>query len=215
MSDGKRIVGVVGASARAAVHSLGRAGFNAWAVDLFTDRDLFVPSARPGPGRYPLDLPALAVGFPPGPVVYTGGLENYPTVLADLAESRVLWGNPPAVLERVRDPLFPGEVWESAKGDALRVPRTFVEGLRPANGLWLRKSRRGAGGDGIYPHTAAQHPIREHEHVQEFVPGQAMSAVFVAGRKFRPVRWRSAVITFPGLSRLCGSKICLISRNTR
>ena len=34
------IVGVVGASARAAVHSLGRAGFATWAVDLFADRDL-------------------------------------------------------------------------------------------------------------------------------------------------------------------------------
>ena len=36
----RALVGVVGASARAAVHSLARAGFAAWAVDLFADRDL-------------------------------------------------------------------------------------------------------------------------------------------------------------------------------
>ncbi len=60
------------------------------------------PSARST--HYPDALPALAEQFPPGPVLYTGGLENHPRVVAELAAKRELWGNPPRVLERVRDP---------------------------------------------------------------------------------------------------------------
>src|SRR5439155_18688560 len=99
-------VGVVGASARAAVHSLARAGLSAWAVDLFADRDLarVAPCAVCPPDRYPAALPELARQFPPGPALYTGGLENHPAVVGELAADRELWGNPPDRLERVREP---------------------------------------------------------------------------------------------------------------
>jgi uncharacterized protein len=185
MSDPKPIVGVVGASARAAVHSLARAGYGAWAVDLFADRDLFAPSARCAAGRYPHDLPALATGFLPGPVLYTGGLENYPDVVAELAAGRPLWGNSPAVLERVRDPLFSGELWESAGGESLRVPRVIVEDDPPADGRWLWKYRRGAGGDRIHDYVPDWDEVVpenfEDYYLQEFIAGRPMSALFVAG----------------------------------
>ncbi|MFO0800107.1 MAG: ATP-grasp domain-containing protein [Gemmataceae bacterium] len=180
MSDPKPIVGVVGASARAAVHSLARAGFGAWAVDLFADRDLFCPSARCPLADYPRGIPALADQFPPGPVLYTGGLENHPEVVAELAERRPLWGNPPAVLERVRDPLFMGEVWH-AEGDAVRVPRVRPGDAVPAGGVWLVKPIRGAGGYGIRQFHPA-HPVSDPDghYLQEHVVGVPMSAVFVA-----------------------------------
>ena len=187
MSDPKPIVGVVGASARAAVHSLARAGYGAWAVDLFTDRDLLAPSARCPLNQYPRGLPALAGPFFPGPVVYCGGLENHPDVVAELATRRQLWGNTPGVLERVRDPLFPGDVWEPAEGDAVRLPRILTEGDSPNDpddGRWLFKPRHGAGGDGITEHPTGMPdglPEDGSLYLQEFIPGQSMSALFVAG----------------------------------
>ena len=82
-------------------------GIAAWAVDLFADRDL----TRVAPMRRlsvrvatPTRSPRSRSRFPPGPVLYTGGLENHPRVIAELAASRELWGNSPEVLERVRDP---------------------------------------------------------------------------------------------------------------
>src|SRR5262245_45510223 len=99
-------VGVVGASARAAVHSLARAEIPAWACDLFTDRDLKLAAncARCPFDSYPDALATLAEQFPPGPILYTGGLENHPRVVAQLSAKRELWGNGPEVLNRVRDP---------------------------------------------------------------------------------------------------------------
>lgn len=188
-------VGVVGASARAAIHSLARAGYrlrdsrpvagkaplhgrSMWAVDLFADRDLKrVAACVACPlDRYPDALPELAAQFPPGPVLYTGGLENYPQVVRELAESRELWGNPPEVLARVRDPhtLFPAL---AASGFA--VPRLVP--LRepcPTKGRWLRKPLRSGGGLGIRfarPGEAAS----PHHYFQEFIDGEPMSALFV------------------------------------
>src|SRR5262249_917089 len=99
-------VGVVGASARAAVHSLARAGYSAWAVDLFADRDLKrVADCVVCPSdQYPDAIPELAKRFPPSPVLYTGGLENYPHIIRELSAEREVWGNSPDVLARVRDP---------------------------------------------------------------------------------------------------------------
>jgi predicted ATP-grasp superfamily ATP-dependent carboligase len=182
MSDAKPVVGVVGASARAAVHSLARAGYAAWAVDLFADRDLSSPSARCPLDQYPHGTPALADRFPPGPVLYSGGLENHPDVITELAARRPLWGNPPAVLERVRDPFLPGEVWQSGVGDRVVIPQMLGAGEDPGLGSWLCKPRSRAGGDGIFFHTAIDvQPEPSAYYVQEFIHGKPMSAVFVAG----------------------------------
>jgi predicted ATP-grasp superfamily ATP-dependent carboligase len=174
-------VGVVGASARAAVMSLARAGFSAWAVDLFADRDLrrLAPSARCPADRYPDALPELAAAFPPGPVLYTGGLENHPEVVRRLAEARPLWGNPPDVLERARDPLL---IADTLHGEGFGYPRVLpADSPPPAVGSWLRKPRSGAGGSGIRLATPAERPDSRF-YFQEFIPGRAMSAVFASTR---------------------------------
>lgn len=172
-------VGVVGASARAAVHSLARANFEAWAVDQFNDRDLTrVASCALCPSdRYPGAIPELAARFPPGPVLYTGGLENYPHIVRELATTRELWGNPPEVIERVRDPfaLFPAL---AAAGFA--TPRLIPRGEAcPREGRWLRKPLRSGGGLGIrfaHPSEAAS----PHHYFQEFIDGTPMSALFLS-----------------------------------
>jgi len=173
-----RQVGVVGSSARAAVHSLARAGFSAWAVDQFADRDLkrFAVCTVCLHDDYPTGIPALAAQFPPGPVLYTGGLENHPQIVAELGDQRELWGNPPEVLARVRDPfaLFP------ALAEAgFTTPRIVPRGLPcPSEGRWLRKPLRSGGGTGI--RFAQPGEAASHDHVfQEFIDGQPMSALFV------------------------------------
>jgi uncharacterized protein len=173
-------VGVVGASARAAVHSLARADHLSWAVDQFADRDLTrVAECAVCPhDDYPDAIPALAARFPPGPVLYTGGLENHPHIVAELAAQRELWGNPPEVLARVRDPytLFPAL---AACGFA--VPR-LVPPTEPCppEGRWLRKPLRSGGGIGIRfarPGEAAS----PHHYFQEFIDGAPMSGQWIIG----------------------------------
>jgi len=164
------MIGVVGASARAAVMSLARAGHSAWAVDLFNDRDLkrIAPCARCSLADFPQAIPALAEQFPPGPVLYTGGLENYPEVIAELAQKRQLLGNGPDVLKRVRDPF------------ALPLPRPEMLAAGetvPATGAWVVKSLRSSGGLGVRLAKPGEIVSPGH-YLQEFIDGPAMSAVF-------------------------------------
>lgn len=170
-------VGVVGSSARAAVHSLARAGIAAWAIDQFCDRDLrrVAECAVCPPDGYPHVIPDLAKRFPPGPVLYTGGLENHPHVVAELAKSRQLWGNPLEVLARVRDPfgLFP--VLERA---GFRAPRLVPHGEScPRDGCWLRKPFASGGGIGIRSAEPGE-PASATHYFQEWIDGTPMSAVF-------------------------------------
>jgi predicted ATP-grasp superfamily ATP-dependent carboligase len=170
-------VGVVGASARAAVHSLARADRSAWAVDLFADRDLarvaeciLCPS-----DRYPDAIPVLAKQFPSGPVMFAGGLENYPHLISELATHHELWGNRPDVLARVRDPfvLFPA-LAESGFATPQLAPRGEP---CPSEGRWLRKPFSSGGGLGIRfarPGESAS----PHHYFQEFVAGSPMSAQY-------------------------------------
>lgn len=173
----EQTIGVVGASARAAVHSLLRAGYKAWAVDLFGDRDLaLVALCAVCPlEEYPTALPRLAAQFPPGPVIYTGGLENHPQVVAELAASRELWGTPSDVLERVRDPyqLFPILTEAGFRVPAI-VPR---DEPCPTSGRWLRKSIRSGGGLGIRFASPGE-PASPNHIFQEFIEGVPMSAVY-------------------------------------
>jgi predicted ATP-grasp superfamily ATP-dependent carboligase len=171
-------VGVVGASARAAVHSLARAGLSAWAVDQFNDRDLarVAPCALCPEGGYPHALPELAARFPPGPVLYTGGLENHPQVVAELARTRELWGNPAHVLPGVRDPFALAALLART---GFRVPQLIAPGAQcPAHGRWVRKPLRSGGGLGVRFARPGEPATAEHVF-QEFSEGAPMSALFV------------------------------------
>src|SRR5437879_3212295 len=95
---------IVGASVRAAAYSATRAGLEPYAIDLFADRDLTAICPAVSIERYPYDfLPQLAAA-PRAPWIYTGGLENYPSLVDKLAAIRPLMGNSGCVLRAVRDP---------------------------------------------------------------------------------------------------------------
>jgi predicted ATP-grasp superfamily ATP-dependent carboligase len=162
-----------------------RAGFAAWAVDLFADRDLkrMAPCVRCPADDYPEALPRLADAFPPGPVMYAGGLENRPDVVRELATRRPLWGNPPDSLETARDPFFISRVLEP-RGMNFPSPEVHLADAPPPplDCEWLLKPRSGAGGQGIRRwgpgDPLPRHP--ERWYFQQFVDGTPMSALFLS-----------------------------------
>src|SRR5687767_10917006 len=95
---------ILGASARAAASSAARAGFAPRAADLFADADLAALCRVTRIDDYPGEFPAAARKFPPSPWMYTGGLENYPELVDQIAAERPLLGNSGSVLREVRDP---------------------------------------------------------------------------------------------------------------
>jgi predicted ATP-grasp superfamily ATP-dependent carboligase len=98
---------VAGLSTRAAAESAGRAGFRVTAIDAFGDLDQHpMVAALTLERKFSAHAAAKAAqGIECDAVAYLSSFENHPKAVATLARGRALWGNPPAVLRRVRDPL--------------------------------------------------------------------------------------------------------------
>lgn len=199
---GGRVI-VVGASARAMAESAHRAGWEVHAADLFADVDL-VRIAKcgkrvrgSGRGGYPSGLPAAIAGFPAGPCIFTGGLENHPDVLAEIARRRPLAGGPLAAIREVRDPDRLAALVRTA---GLEFPATVNDpaGI-PTDGSWLVKPRAGAGGRGIARWRGRRVAAAGDVVWQRFVPGFAWSVSYLVGpggarllgmcRQFTGERW--------------------------
>ena len=185
---------IVGASARAAAASAQRAGFAPYWLDQFGDTDL----RQRFPGQIISPYPGQAVKLidqaPDAPFIYTGALENHPTVLAQLGTHRTLLGNPESVCLSVKDPFRLFEVLQrnripcpairSGAGAASIPPAISSTSVRSdavnnaASGDWLVKPRSGAGGIGIRRHQGET--IEPGYFLQQRLPGESCSAVFVA-----------------------------------
>lgn len=171
---------IVGASARAAAHSALRAGLVPAAIDLFADTDLtaIAHTRRLAADRFPHDLPSAARTFPPGPFLYTGGLENHPDILAAIARDRPLWGVDPDTLRAIRDPSCVRGILRRAGLPSADVHET-IRGL-PRDGSWLLKPRDSAGGLRIRPLEAATIPPRDGPYyAQERLRGRSLGALFL------------------------------------
>lgn len=170
---------VLGASARAAAWSAARAGFEPHAIDLFADRDLkaLCPAVRIE--RYPHDFWRAMKKAPEVPWIYTGGLENYPRLVARLSELRPLWGNSADTLRAIRDPWRLRQVlWE----EGIPCP-DLIFSSGPQSRKWLLKPRRGSGGLGVRLATAGDLAWPAKGAVfQEYVEGESCSATYVAAR---------------------------------
>lgn len=166
-------VGVIGASARAAVQSLARAGLSAWGVDLFGDVDgrRWAPIEVCPYNEYPQGLLRKAQRFPPSLFLYTGGLENYPDLIATLMTFHQLWGNDPSVVRTVRDPWLLTQRFPEIMAPVLPRGQPC-----PDTGRWLRKPLRSGGGLGIRWAKVAELPDQRH-YLQLYMEGQPASAV--------------------------------------
>lgn len=139
---------VIGASVRAIAESSVRAGRDVFAADLFGDRDLRAIArgyARAVP--YPEGLPQVVAGFPPGPWLYTGGLENHPEIIAEISRNRLLAGCSAPAVRQIRDPT---RLSMLARHAGLLYPETRLDPAAiPVDGSWLVKPIHSAGGHGI------------------------------------------------------------------
>jgi predicted ATP-grasp superfamily ATP-dependent carboligase len=164
---------LLGASTRAAALSARRAGWTPWCADLFADADLerIATVCKVPAERYPYGLLDALADAPDGPVIYTGGLENWPGLIARI--SRPLWGNPPEALRVTRSP----ERWTEYVR-AYRVACPSIAIAPQPSGRWLLKPRRSSGGFGIHAYDGQSFRVRTH-FLQEQIDGESCSAVFL------------------------------------
>jgi predicted ATP-grasp superfamily ATP-dependent carboligase len=166
---------ILGASVRAAAFSALRVGLKPWCADLFADMDLRAkcPAVTLATSRYPNGLAALAREAPPGPWMYTGGLENRPRLIRRILRERPLWGNDYVALAKVRDPFALHDALRKADVPCLHVHRPEE---RPPGGCWLVKPTAGSGGAGI--RFAEDRPAPPRHYLQAFREGESQSGVF-------------------------------------
>lgn len=189
---------IAGVSTRGFAESAARTGYDVAAVDGFGDLDLLahagtVALARGAGGRFSARRAVDAArDLACDAAAYVGSFENHPGAVRALARGRALWGNPPAVLARVRDPL--------ALARALRrrgLPAADVRTAPPwpptrEGARWLVKPLASGGGHGIAPWRGGAR-VPPGTYLQQRIPGVAGSIVFAAdGRRAVPL----------GLSRL-------------
>ena len=170
-----------GVSVRAFAESASAAGFRVEAIDAFGDLDLrAVATFHALSGPYSAKAVSLrARGLCATHFAYTSNFENHPRELATLADDRILLGNTPEVLRRVRDPF--------ALARALPTAPAVRDSVPENGGRWLVKPRRSGGGHAIAEWRPGA-PIPRNSVLQERIPGVPGSIVFAAdGRSVCPL----------------------------
>jgi uncharacterized protein len=182
---------IAGLTTRAIAESAVRAGTTIVTVDYFGDLDqerlCETHSLRGrGLGYSATRILETARTLSYDAVVYCGGLENHPDVVADLARGRVLLGNTPDALRRVREPIT---LFRFLAGQGFVVPETRVAAdPLPPDGRWLLKPVRGGGGQGVRAWNGR--PPTPSQILQERVDGVSGSASFVSdGRQGVVLGW--------------------------
>jgi uncharacterized protein len=173
----RRVV-IAGVSARAAAESAARAGFDVTAIDAFADLDQHpAVQSRSIPRPFTARAAARAArSIDCDAVAYLSNFENHPVDVRTLAAGRELWGNPPAVLRRVRDPMCLARALRDRgiAGPEVRLPPTRVARRRAsptavADAMAVRRSfmrrrkqseggRPDTTGDVHNPDTTTDHP---------------------------------------------------------
>jgi len=158
-----------------------RAGLHPLCADRFADEDLHEIADVLPLAAYPDGLIEIVANSPSLPWIYTGALENRPTLLKKLAALRPLWGNPADVVQAVRNPFRLYKVLERAGLPALAVRKSHSP--PPADGRWMVKPRRGSGGRGIHLWQASTPAVgtwSEACYFQQRAAGQPISALFLS-----------------------------------
>jgi predicted ATP-grasp superfamily ATP-dependent carboligase len=171
---------ILGASARAAAQSAARAGLRPYCGDLFCDADLPDTAIGQVARSFPGDLVTIAEKAPPGPWMYTGGLENYPRLVARVSRRHELLGTCPDALRRLRNPF---ELERVLSGEGLLFPPCHSADERMAmDGGWLLKHGRSSGGLKVLSSNAPSRVRGRGWYYQQRIAGLAIGAVYVAAR---------------------------------
>jgi predicted ATP-grasp superfamily ATP-dependent carboligase len=201
---------LAGVSTRAMADSAARAGFAVTAVDAFADRDQHasVRAVSLG-GSFSAHAAARAAQAIDGDAVsYGANFENHPDAVALLAKGRTLWGNPPDVLRRVRDPKLLTETLRRrgfATPDVLEQPPLATHQSHqapspthqspqspipsrqspqspipsPQSPRWLLKRYASGGGHGVRDWRGGI-DVTRGSYLEELIDGAPGSIVFVA-----------------------------------
>ena len=223
---------LVGVSTRAMAESAVRAGYDVLSVDGYGDLDNpATPALSLGRDlgvEYSAHAAAdAAIALDYDAVCYCSNLENHPHEVERLAHRGELWGNPPAVLRRARDPLLISRILSGRQhaSPAVRVsaPRARPGDSEPAgtplgnaarasdsaSGLygaltrerdWLAKPRASGGGREISEWRVGDSLPRSHI-LQERIAGTPGSLAFVAdGRTVLPFAISRQLVGDPAFS---------------
>src|SRR5437879_9300762 len=184
---------IAGVSTRGFAESAARAGYEVIAVDGFGDLDLracaravlVARTVHQGGDRFSVPAALRAArGVACEAVCYVASYENHPDAVGALARRGALWGTPPAVLRRVRDPV---RLARARTAQGLPAPAVRLSAPRtPDRTRWLLKPRASGGGSGITRWRGRRVPVGNY--LQQWIGGVPGSIVFAAvGRRAVPI----------------------------
>jgi predicted ATP-grasp superfamily ATP-dependent carboligase len=176
---------IAGLSTRAIAESAAKHRDDVITVDYFGDRDQKAMVENHsllrdfGLGFGAEALLQVSRGLAYDELVYIANLENHPDVVGAMSGGRVLQGNPPTVLRRVRD-------WRQVRAfclaNDLAAPVTLLPGEQDmcveSGAGWLVKPIRSGGGHGVRFWRGG--PPGDGHLLQRYVEGTPASAAFVA-----------------------------------
>jgi uncharacterized protein len=174
---------IFGASCRAAAFSALRAGFHPRCADFFADRDLAAvcPVERINSPPIGQRFTALAASLSPAPWFYTGGFENHPEWVEQIARKHRLWGIDADTIRAVRDPI--GVAESLRQREIPHLPVTLDPRSLPRDGSWLAKPLNSAGGRGIRSLTDEPDQNAPPCYFQKRVSGVSFSALYIGSKR--------------------------------
>lgn len=167
--------------------SAARAGFRVYAADIFGDHDLREVAAEVALIQpYPDGLATAIARFPDAPWLYTGALENHPSLIAGVARIRPLVGSPAEAVARVREHHTLARALREA---GLLFPETCSAPAGvPVDGSWLVKPLESAGGRGIRSWFGVDAEVQPHGQLwQRRVAGHRLSVGYAVSAGQREV----------------------------
>jgi uncharacterized protein len=188
---------IIGASCRAAAWSARRAGYPVATLDLFADRDVHEIADSHIIRNFPESIVEQAREFRSHRIVLAGGMENFPSVIAELEKRHPLVGpnanqiialrslnnlqrwtkqtiDDPKLLDRVR-PIAPiATKFPSLAASSYLSSITTKSTL---NHRWLRKSRNSAGGLGVGDWNGDPQVDFTLGYLQERLDGECLGVV--------------------------------------
>ncbi|TAL83149.1 MAG: ATP-grasp domain-containing protein [Beijerinckiaceae bacterium] len=178
---------IVAPAGRALAASARRSGFRPLVLDLFDDLDtrafavanVSIDAMEHGFEAEDLIDPllCLAQGRDPAGIVYGGGFEDRPQLIAELARHFRLYGNTAETVERVKDPQ-----WLATLCRELAIPHPEIRFARPRDPEhWLIK--KSGGGGGLHIALASSRTAEPGEYYQRRVSGQPISAMLLCAAR--------------------------------
>ncbi len=190
---------ILGVSARAAAFSALRGGHKPVCADWFADQDLAAacPARRIDHRNSSEQFAAVAAACSPTRWLYTGGFENQPELVDQIARKHRLWGMAGETLRAIRDPFRVARVLTKAGIPCPAV--TLAARELPLDGSWLKKPVKSGGGKGIAPLVDAESVRLDFHYLQQRVTGPSFSALYIGTpREARLVGITRQLIGAPG-----------------